>query len=782
MTEKRGSAIGRPLRRKEDRRLLTGEGRFTDDLQRPGQAHAVMVRSPHPHALIRGIDLARARAMPGVLGAYSGADCRAAGLNPIPHEAVPSTRYDMKLAAPGGGQVFLGPHWLLAEDKARYVGEAVAMVVAESLNEALDAADAVAVDYEPLPFALDAGAAMAAGAPAIWDEIADNVPVDTRFGDAEATDAAFARADHVVRTAFHIGRVTAAPLEPRAALGEYDAATARYTLHAGTGGAVRQKREIAAALGIAPERLRVVTADVGGNFGAKNRPYVEYGLVLWAARLTGRPVKFTATRAEALLSDSQGRDLVTRVELALRRDGRFLALRADNISNIGARCLSLSPLSKGSALITGSYDIPAASLRARAVFTNTMMTQPYRSSGRPEVTYAIERLVDRAADELGIDRLALRRMNLVRPEQMPYVNAVGARYDSGTYAANMDLALAIADWDGFAARRAAAERRGRRLGRGFANYVESSIGSPRERAEVTVLPEGRVQLVIGTQPAGQGQETSFAQVLADLLWLPVAAIDVVMGDTDIVSIGGGSHSGRSMRHAATVMAMAAEALIARGRAIAALVLDAPPGEISFDDGRFAAPGHNRSLDLRELATEAARRALPEDLRDGLAAAATNEMHNPVFPNGAAACEVEIDPETGALTLTRYAAVDDVGRCINPLIVEGQTHGAIAQGVGEALWEQIQLDPASGQPLTGSLLDYALPHADQLPRFRTEIVEVLSPTNPYGIKAGGEGSTTPALAVVMSAVLDALAPLGVRDLAMPATPFAIWQAIERAKGR
>jgi aerobic carbon-monoxide dehydrogenase large subunit len=773
-------AIGRPLRRKEDLRLLTGQGRFTDDVHRPGEAHAVMVRSPHPHARIRGIGLERARAMPGVLGAYGGEDCRAAGLKPIPHEAVPRTRYDMKLTAPGGGAVFLGPHWLLALDKVRYVGEAVAMVVAESLAQALDAAEAVEVDYEVLPFALDAKAALVPGAPVIWDEIPDNVPVDTRFGDPAATDAAFARADHVVRMEFHVGRVTAAPLEPRAAVGEYDPATGRYTLHAGTGGAVRQKREIAAALDIAPEHLRVVTGDVGGNFGSKNRPYVEYGLVLWTAHLLRRPVRFTATRSEALLTDTQGRDLVSRVELALSKDGRFLALRADNISNIGGRCMSLSPLSKGSALITGSYDIPAASLRSRAVFTNTMMTQPYRSSGRPEVTYAIERLVDQAASELGIDRLALRRINVVRDVQMPYVNAVGARYDSGTYAANMERALALAEWGGFPARHAAAAQRGRLLGRGFANYVESSIGSPRERAEIMVLPEGRVRLVIGTQPAGQGQETSFAQVLADLLAVPVESVDVVMGDTDIVSVGGGSHSGRSMRHAATVMTMGADTLIARGKAIAAIVLGAKAAEIEFVDGRFDAHGSNRKLDFLELAAEAERLALPKELQGGLAVAAENEMHDPVFPNGAAACEVEIDPETGALQLTRYASVDDVGRCINPLIVEGQTHGAIVQGVGEALWERIFLDPASGQPLTGSFMDYAMPHADQLPSFSTEIVEVLSPTNPYGIKAGGEGGTTPALAAIISAVLDALAPLGVRDIAMPATPFAIWQAIEQAK--
>jgi carbon-monoxide dehydrogenase large subunit len=773
-------AIGQPIRRKEDRHLLTGNGRFTDDFRAEGQAYAVMVRSPYPHARILKVDAAAVRALPGVLGIYSGADVRAAGLQPIPHEAVPATKYDMKLTAPGGGKVFIGPHWLLAWDKARHVGEAVVMVVAETLAQALDAAEAVNVDYQELPFVLDAKGALTPGAAVIWDEIPDNVLADTSFGDAKATDAAFARADHVVRMEFHVGRVTAAALEPRAALGEYDSKTGRYTLHAGTGGAVRQKRELATVLGIAPENLRVVTADVGGNFGSKNRPYVEYGLVLWAAKLLGRPVKFTATRSEAFLTDTQGRDLVTKVALALGKDGKFLAMRADNISNVGARCISLSPLSKGSALISGSYAIPAAALRSRAVFTNTMMTQPYRSSGRPEVTYAIERLVDRAAEELGIDRIELRRQNLVRADAMPYVNPVGARYDSGTYESNMDLALRISDWGGFPARKRAAEARGKLLGFGLAHYVESSIGSPRERAEITVLPEGRVRLVIGTQPAGQGQETSFAQVVSDLLSVPVDSIDVVMGDTDIVSVGGGSHSGRSMRHAATVIAKAAPDLIAKGKRIAALVLDAGPADIAFADGRFATKGSNRSFDFLELAREAARLKLPQDLAGGLAVAMENEMHDPVFPNGCAACEIEIDPDTGALVLTRYASVDDVGRCINPLIVEGQTHGAVAQGVGEAMWEECIIDPQSGQPLAGSFMDYGMPRADTLPSFATEIVEVLSPTNPFGIKAGGEGGTTPALAVIHSAILDALGPLGVRDIAMPATQFAVWRAIQAAK--
>jgi carbon-monoxide dehydrogenase large subunit len=373
-------------------------------------------------------------------------------------------------------------------------------------------------------------------------------------------------------------------------------------------------------------------------------------------------------------------------------------------------------------------------------------------------------------------------MNLVREEQMPYVNAVGARYDSGTYAVNMDLALRIADWHGFPARHAAAQKRGRRLGLGFANYVESSIGSPRERAEITVLPEDRVRMVIGTQPAGQGQETSFAQVLADLLSVPVDCIDVVMGDTDIVSVGGGSHSGRSMRHAATVMSIASQVLIERGKVIAALVLDALPADVAFTDGRFAAPGRNRSFDFLELAREAARIVLPADLQGGLAVAANNEMHDPVFPNGAAVCEVEIDPDTGEIELTRYASVDDVGRCINPMIVHGQTHGGIAQGVGQALWEHCFYDPDTGQLLSGSFMDYAMPRASKLPFYTTEISEVPSRNHPLGIRPGGEGGTTPALGVVINAICDALAELGVSHVEMPATPERIWRAIHAQEGR
>jgi carbon-monoxide dehydrogenase large subunit len=774
--------IGQPMPRHEDARLIVGQGRYTDDFSFPGQAYAAIVRSPHAHARIVSIDKASALAMPGVLGVFTGADGLADGLGPIPHDPLPKTRDDMKLTGPGGSDVFIGPHLLLPPDNARHVGEPVAMVVAETRAQALDAAEALPVVYEELPFVLHSEDAMRAGAPRVWAEVPDNILVDTHFGDVAATEKAFAQAANVVAMDFPIGRVTGVPLEPRAALANYDAASGRYTLHAGSGGAVRQKRELASVLGIAPDSLRVLSFDVGGNFGTRNRVYVEYGLVLWAARKLGRPVKFTATRSECFLSDYQGRDLVAKFELALDAAGRFLALRATNISNAGARCVSLSPLSKGAGLITGNYAIPVASLRALSVFTNTVPTQAYRSSGRPEVNFAIERLIDIAATKLKMDRIELRRRNLVRPEAMPYRNAVGMTYDSGRYEENMDLAMRIADWNGFDARRRAAKKRGRLLGLGLANYVESSIGAPKEQARITVRPEGRVDVIVGTQPAGQGHETSFAQVVSDLLHVPVEAVHIILGDTDVVLAGGGTHSGRSMRHAATVFSIAAAALIAKGKRITAFLLDTTPDRVEFSDGRFAARETNRSFDFIELAQELPRHTLPDDLSGGLAVVADNEMHDPVFPNGCAICEIEIDPETGVPTLTRYASVDDVGRCVNPLIVDGQTHGAIVQGIGQALWEQCVVDADSGQPLCGSFMDYGMPRAHLLPSFVTEIVEVLSPTNPLGIKAGGEGGTTAAPAAIVGAIVDALKPYGIIHVDMPATSDRIWRIIQDAKAK
>ena len=772
--------IGQPLARTEDARLLTGRGQFSDDFSFPGQTYAAIVRSPYAHARILRIDKTTAQNKPGVLGIFTGADCLADNLGAIQHDPLPKTKYDMKLHGPGGGEIFIGPHLLLPADKARHVGEALAMVVAETQAQALDGAEAVTIEYEELPCVTHSEDAMKPGAPLVWDEVRDNILVDTHFGHPAETDQILAQAPHVISMDFHIDRVTGVPMEPRAAVAHFDKADGRYTIYAGSGGAVRQKRELASVLGVDPEKIRVLSYDVGGNFGTRNRVYVEFGLILWAARKLERPVKYIATRSECFISDYQGRDLVAKFELGLDDRGRFLALRATNISNAGARCVSLSPLSKGAGLITGSYNIPVASLRAVSVFTNTVPTQAYRSSGRPEITFAIERLIDIAAKTLGIDRVTLRRRNLVRPKAMPYRNAVGMLYDSGRYEENMDLAMRLADWNGFKARKREAKKRGKLLGLGLANYVKSSIGAPKEQTRITIIPDQRVEVVIGTQPAGQGHETSFAQVVADLIAVPVETVHILLGDTDVVKAGGGTHSGRSMRHAATVFSLAAGELIAKGKRAAAVILGTTVERVDFIDGHFAVRESNRRFNFFELAQEMTRHKMPQELSEGLAVITDSEMHDPVFPNGCAICEVEIDPESCAPKLVRYTSVDDVGRCINPLIVDGQTHGAIVQGVGQALWEQCVVDPATGQALCGSFMDYGMPRSDRVPSFVTKIVEVLSPTNPLGIKAGGEGGTTGAPAVIVSAVADALAPFGIDDIQMPVTPYRIWQTIHGRK--
>ena len=744
MSSRAGGVVGRRLLRKEDLRLLTGRGRFTDDLPRQdGEAAMQVLQSPHAHARIRSIDTGPARAMPGVLAVLTGLDVQAEGFRDIPHDPLPKTRNDLALTGPGGSEVFIGAHPLLPHDRARYAGEAVAAVIAETPALAADAVERIAVDWEPLAAVADTREAAASGAPPVWEGRSDNVLVDCRFGDADGVAAAFARAAHIVELEAHLPRVAGAPLEPRAALGAFDASSGRYTLYAGSGGAVRHKGELAAVLGIDPDRLRVVCGDVGGNFGVRNRVYVEFGIVLWAARLTGRPVRWVASRSEAMLSDYQGRDLVSRAALALDANGRFLALKADNISNVGARCVSLSPLGKGAILVTGSYDIPAATVRARAVFSHTAPTQAYRSSGRPEVCFVIERLVDKAARELGFDPAALRRANFVH--SFPYRNALGAVYDSGEYEAALDKALALSDEAGFLSRKAAAEAEGRRYGRGIAHYVESSIGSPREQAELVLTEDGRLEVLIGTQPSGQGHETAFAQVAADALGIPFERIDVSTGDTDRIAVGGGSHSGRSMRMAGEVIRLAAEDLIDAARPVAARRLAS--NDIAYREGGFDGPSGR--AELLALGPLRVRRE--------------NLFEPAVYPNGCHVAEVEADPETGAVRLARYAAVDDVGRAVNPMIVEGQTHGAAAQGIGQALLEEVIWDEA-GQPLAGSFMDYAMPRADDLPAFAVALHEVPSPTNALGVKAGGEGGAVPAPAAVFNAVDDALG--GAKGLSMP----------------
>ena len=774
------AAIGQALRRKEDLRLITGAGRYSDDVDMPGQAYAYMVRSPHAHARIRAIETARALALPGVLAVLTGRDAAVDGLRPIPHSTALSSPPDIALKNRDGSPLPMTPHAPLPADCARFVGEAVAMVVAETVHAAMDGAECVKVDYDVLPCVTGALTAAKAGAPTLHDGYA-NVCIDADAGDLAATEQAFARAAHVVRLATWIQRVTGVPVEPRAAVACYDGATGRYWLHAGSGGIVRQKGELAGILGVPPAAVRVTANDIGGNFGTRNAFFPEFALIAWASKRIGRPVKWTCERHEAFLSDYQGRDLTVEAELALDADGRFVALRGSNLSNVGAHSVSYVPLIKGVGLMTSVYQVPVAHIRARAVLSNTAPTNPYRSAGRPEAMFVIERLISIAARRHGLDEVTLRRCNLVPSSAMPYANPLGLTYDSGAYEQAMDQALALSDWNGFPQRRRHAARRGRLRGIGIANYVEATSGMPRERAEILVRPDGGVDVVIGTLSSGQGHETSFSQLITE--WLGIAAehVRIITHDTDIVTVGGGSHSARSMRFAGIVIGKAADAIIAKGKRIAAHLLEAAEHDIAFADGAFTIAGTDRRIALIEVAAAAQSRAdLPDDLRGALKAECDETMRVCAFPFGCHVCEVEIDAETGAAEIVKYVAVDDVGRAVNPLIVHGQTHGGIAQGVGQALFEQCIYEGASGQLLSASFMDYPMPRADTLPSFVTAISEVPSATNRLGIRGGGEGGTTPALAAVVNAVVNALADYGVEHLEMPVTPERIWRAIEAGK--
>jgi carbon-monoxide dehydrogenase large subunit len=772
--------IGDAVRRKEDFRLVTGRGCYSDDFTLPGQAHAAVVRSPHAHARIVRIDTAAARAMPGVLAVLTGDDTRADGLNRIPHLAAPGTPPDVVLKNRDGSPVPAAPHHVLATDRARHVGAAVAFVIAETIAAAKDAAEKVEVEYEPLPVVISAVAASASGALRLYEDL-PNVMIDAEIGDAAAVDAAFARAAHVTQLDTWVNRVTGVPMEPRSALGVYDAASGRYTLYAGSGGIVRQKREIAQILGVPFDNVRVIAREIGGNFGTRNSFFPEFALVVWGSRKVGRPVKWTAERHEAFVTDYMGRDLQVRAQLALDADGRFLALRSINVSNVGAHSGSYVPLVKGVGLATAGYRIPVSHIRAQAVLTNTMCTTPYRSAGRPEVIYVIERLIDKAAQEHGFDRVALRRRNLIPPSAFPYKNPQGITYDNGTYRAVMDQAMELGDWRGFKKRRAEARRRKRLRGIGLCCYLETTGGYPRERADITVHGSGKVDVVVGTLSSGQSHETTFAQCVAEWLGVPFDDVHIFEFDTDVVKEGGGSHSARSMRIAGIVMGNASDAIVEKGKKIAAHMLEAAEDDIGFAGGRFTVKGTDRAVGIFDVAAAAEKNdpALPDDLRGPLAATSDETIRQLGFPYGAHVCEVEIDPETGALDLVSYVAVDDVGRAINPMVVHGQTHGGAAQGIGQALWECCTYD-IEGQMLAASFMDYAMPRADIVPAFTTAISEVLTPTNKLGVRGAGEGGTTGALGAVVNAVVDALAEFGVTHMEMPATPERIWRAIRAGK--
>ncbi|MEK9685118.1 MAG: xanthine dehydrogenase family protein molybdopterin-binding subunit [Rhodospirillaceae bacterium] len=769
--------IGLPVLRTEDERRLLGNGRYTDDLAQGNMARAFMVRSPHAHAEIVSVDIAHALTLSGVLGIYTIDDWLHDGLGHIPHSPIPSGGDGLGMSEAQWRKIFLGRQYPLAQGTVRYVGEVVAMVVAETEAFARLAAEAIQISYQELNAVALTKLASLPDAPRVWTET-NNICLDTEFGDGDATDSAFECAEHSVKHRFEIPRVTGVPMEPRAAIGEFDPSSGLLTLTAGGGGAVRFKRELIQIFDVDDTLIRVITPDVGGNFGTRNRLYPEFPLVMWASKRLGKKVRWLSDRSENFLSDFQGRDLISSLELALDKKGKFLALRVDNVSNIGAFSSSFTPLSKGAEISVGPYHFDSARVRARGVFSHSSPTNPYRSAGRPEVIYALERLIDIAADQIGIDRVEIRRRNLIPDSHFPYDNKLGMTYDSGEMIFCLNKALELSDWVSFEKRKKESKERGFLRGRGLACYVESSSGAPLERTEITINPEkNNVEVIIGTQDSGQGHATSFCQVAAEFLGIPLEKIVLLQGDTDFVSVGGGSHSGRSMRMAGTVIFMASEKLISKGRALAALLLEAAIEDISFEEGVFSIGGTDRSIGWFELAKQTENlKNLPVELEGGLTESAENLMKTPAFPSGTHICEVEVDPETGVSRLCSYVAVDDVGRVINPIIVEGQIHGGIVQALGQAMMEEFVFHPETAQPLSATFMDYCLPRADDVPFFISETHEVLTNMNPLGIKSGGEAGTTPALGCYMNAILDALTPFEVRDLRMPATPQRVWQAI------
>jgi aerobic carbon-monoxide dehydrogenase large subunit len=774
--------IGKPVRRREDARLLTGGGRFADDMSLPGQVYAYLVRSPHAQARIVSIDVTPAATAPGVFAILTGRDAAEEGLMPVPHRPVPANPHEVPLRSLNGSLFFIAPHPVLALGKTRYVGEPIAVVIAETLWQAMDAAERLTVEYTSLPAVVRSADALATGAPFVWEEHGANLCVDSEAGDKAATDRAFAQAAHVVRLETAINRVTGVPMELRAAVGVYDKAATRYTIYTSAGGGVvRQRDDIAAVLDVPAAAVRVVSGDVGGNFGIRNSTCPEFALVAWAARRVGRPVKWTCERRDAFAADFHGRDLTSDAELALDADGRFLAIRAVNTSNLGASAISFVPLAKGIAVSSSVYDIPCSHMCGRAVVTNSSPTSAYRSAGRPEVMFALERLIDIACRRYGFDRLEIRRRNLVPPEAMPYRNSLGLVYDSGDYPASLRRAAELSDWAGFEARRAESRRRARCRGIGTATSIELNTGAPRERAEITIDPSGTVELVLGTMSAGQGHETSFAQVISEWLGIEPDQVRLITGDTERVLAGGGSASARSMRLGSWVIAKAADAIVEKGRRIAGVMLEAAAADIEFAHQRFMIKGTDRGIGLFEVAAAALGEGIPSDLRGPLMGVSDETMSIPSYAYTCAVCEVEVDPETGVVDVVRYTSIDDCGRAVNPMLIHGQSHGGIAQGIGQALWEACVYDPRSGQLLSGSFLDYAMPRADLLPAFDTEISEVPSTTNPLGMRGGSEGGITPGLAAVANAIVDALAEFGVEHIELPATPERIWNAIRTQRG-
>ena len=764
--------LSQSVRRVEDPRLLTGNGRYTDDIGLPGQAHGVVLRSPHAHARITALDTAPALAIPGVLAVITGRDLEAAGLGPVPC-VIPLKNKD-------GSPRADTPRLALATDTVRHVGDPVAFVVADTPQAARDGAEAIGVDYDILPAATDLATAHEAGTPQVWASAPGNIAFDWEAGDKAATDAAFARAAHVTRLTVVNNRVVVASMEARAAVAAWEGD--RLTLHTNTQGSWLVRNLLAnVVFKIDPATVRVVTPDVGGGFGMKLYLYAEHVLVAFAARQVGRPVKWASERTEAFLSDTHGRDNITLGELATDANGRFLALRTKNWANMGAYLNTFAPFiptGAGTKVLASVYGFEAIHANVLGVMTNTVPVDAYRGAGRPESNYLVERLIDTAARELGIDRIELRRRNMVPQSAMPYVTAMGQRYDSGDFAQLFGTALKKIDWNGFETRRAEAAARGKKRGIGVAYYLEATGGSATENAKVVFADDGMVDVYVGTQSTGQGHETAYAMLTHHELGVPLEKIRVQQGDSETLPDGGGTGGARSLYSEGQAILVTTASVVDKGKQAAAEHLEAAVADIEFTpaEGRFAVAGTDRAVGILDLAAAQRRRVAAGQSAILLDAMETAKIEAHTFPNGCHVAEVEVDPETGVVSVPRYIVVDDVGHALNPLIVRGQVHGGVAQGLGQALMERTSYDNGSGQLLSASFMDYAVPRADDLPDIDVDLIEVTCETNPLGVKGAGEAGAVGSPPAVINALVDAL---GGKVVDMPATPESVWKALHAA---
>src|SRR4051794_37427120 len=766
--------VGQPVRRMEDDTLVRGKGKYTDDFALPGQAYCFMVRSSHAHGIIRGIDTAAAKAMPGVHGVWTGKDPEAAGYNPF--------TCGLPLKSRDGSPLLQTNRPALPTDKVRFVGDPIAFVVAETLAQARDAAEAVEGDIEPLPAVTDAVEATKPGAPLLYDHIPNNIALDYHYGDTAKIDAAFAVAAHVTKLDIVNTRVAVVSMEPRVALAAYDKASERFTLQVPTQGVAGNKAGFAKILNVPTDKVRILTANVGGSFGMKNMHYPEYTCIAHAAKLLGRPVKWTDERSTSFLSDSQGRAQLIHAELALDAEGKFLAVRLQGYGNLGAYITGVAPgpLSLNTDKNLASvYRTPLLGVDIKTVLTNTTLMGAYRGAGRPEANYYMERLIDRAADEMGINRLTLRKRNFIKPAQLPFAAASGVTYDSGDFAGVFNKALEISDHTNFAKRKKESKKSGRLRGIAVGSYLEVTAPPSGELGKITFEPDGSVKLTTGTLDYGQGHATPFAQVMSAELGVPFEKIRLEQSDSDLVRFGNGTGGSRSITATGQAIVESSQLVIAKGKQAAAHLLEASEADIEFSNGRFTIAGTDRSIDIMELAQRMREGKMPDGVPASLDVDHNSTVTESTFPNGCHVAEVEVDPETGVTRIVRYFAVNDFGTVVNPMIVAGQLHGGVAQGIGQALMEEVNYD-SSGQPITGSFMDYALPRAEDVPMMGIGDHPSPAKSNPLGTKGCGEAGCAGSLCVIVNAVIDALSEYGVTEINMPLTPEKVWRAIRDAQ--